>query len=84
MLISNNPNLNNSNFLGLSNKVYNIIPYLFSIILLIYVTKPNIAFKPNGQLRNFGFGFDEDSYKKTLYTMQNIIIFLTVILYVYL
>lgn len=76
--------ISNLNFLGLSNKVYNILPYLFSIIILIYVIKPNIAFKPNGQLRNFGFGFDNDSYKKSLFTMQNIIIFLTVILYVYL
>lgn len=67
----------------LSNKVYNIIPYLFSIIILLYVVKPNIAFKPNGQIRAFGFGIDKDNYKKTLFTMQNIILFLTVLLYVY-
>jgi len=67
----------------LSNKIYNIIPYLFSIIILVYLVKPNIAFKQDGQLREFGFGIDKDNYKKTLFTMQNIIIFLTVILYVY-
>ena len=66
----------------LSNKVYNIIPYLFSIIIILYMLKPNIAFKPNGQLRSFGFGNCKDNYKKTLFTMQNIIVFLTVILYV--
>ena len=67
----------------ISNKVYSIIPYLFSIIILLYLVKPNIAFIPNGQLREFGFGIDKYNYKKTLFTMLNIIIFLTVILYVY-
>lgn len=67
----------------LSSKAYNIIPYLFSIIILLYIAQPNIAFKQDGQLREFGFGIDKDNYKKTLFTMSNIIIFLTIILYVY-
>lgn len=47
--------------------------------------KPSISFKPNGQLRNYGFGYETgpDNYRKTLYTMQNIIIFITIIMYLY-
>jgi len=65
-----------------SNKVKKILPYLIGAIILFYIVKPSISFKPNNQLRNFGFGVDSDGYKKTLYTMQNIIILITILLYV--
>jgi hypothetical protein len=66
-----------------SDKVKKILPYLLGIILIFYLVKPSISFKPNGQLRNYGFGYDSDGYKKTLYTMHNLIILLSVILYIY-
>lgn len=66
-----------------SDKVKKIIPYLLGTILILYLVKPSISFKPNGQLRNYGFGYDSDGYKKTLYTMHNLIILLSVILYIY-
>jgi hypothetical protein len=67
----------------LSDKVKKILPYLLGIILIFYMIKPSISFKPSGQLREYGFGYDSDGYKKTLYTMHNIIILLTVLLYIY-
>jgi hypothetical protein len=66
-----------------SDKVKKITPYLLGAILIFYLVKPPISFKPNGQLRNYGFGYDSDGYKKTLYTMHNIIILLSVTLYIY-
>lgn len=68
----------------LSDKVKKILPYLLGTILIFYMIKPSISFKPNGQLRNYGFGYDSDGYKKTLYTMHNIIILLAVLFYIYL
>lgn len=72
-----------SNINMFSDKVKRILPYLLGGILLLYIIKPSIIFKPNGQLRNYGFGYDSDGYKKTLYTMHNIIILLVVLLYIY-
>ena len=70
------------NLLSEHNK--KVLPYLIGSIIILYICKPNIMYKPNGQLRNFGFGFDTDGYKKTLFTMQNIVIFITILLYYYL
>lgn len=66
----------------LSERTKKILPYLLGSILIVYMLKPSISFKPNGQLRNYGFGYDSDGYKKTLYTMHNIIILIAVILYI--
>lgn len=66
-----------------SDKVKRLLPYLIGAIVTLYIIKPTISFKPNGQLRNYGFGYDSDGYKKTLYTLPNLIVFLTVILYIY-
>lgn len=65
----------------LSPKVRKIIPYLVGIIIFFYIMKPSISFKPSGQLREYGFGYDVTGYKKTLYTAYNIILFMTIFLY---
>lgn len=67
----------------LSEKVKNLIPYLIGVILIIYVLKPSIFFKPNGKTRNYGLGYDDEGYKKTLYTFQFAIIIIVLILYQY-
>lgn len=59
------------------------IPYLLGIIILLYMLKPPILFKPNGKPRNYGVGYDEDGYKKTLYTFQFSIIIIIIILFLY-
>lgn len=67
----------------LSDKVKRLLPYLIGSIIILYIVRPSISFKPSGQLRNYGFGYDSDGYKKTLYTLPILIIFLTVVLYMY-
>jgi hypothetical protein len=65
----------------LSEKVKMLIPYLIGIILIIYILKPTMFFKPNGKTRLYGLGYDEEGYKKTLYTFQFCIIIIVLILY---
>jgi hypothetical protein len=48
--------------LKISNSVQNKIPYLLGIIIIIYIVKPNILFKPNGKLRDYGLGYDHEGY----------------------
>lgn len=67
----------------LSNKIKNIIPYLIAVITLLFIIKPNICFKQDNTLREYGFGYDKDGNKKTLYTTQILIIFITILLYVF-
>jgi len=57
--------------------------YLVLIIITLFFMKPSISFKPNGQLREYGVGYDSQGYRKTFYTFQILIIVLTIILTVY-
>ena len=60
------------------------IVYLISIVVLLFITKPPIVFKPNGKPRLYGFGYDDEGYKKTLYTFQFIIFIIALLVSVYL
>jgi hypothetical protein len=62
------------------NVLYTII-YLSIFIVLIFYVKPHIMFKPNGKIRDFGFGYDSEGHKKTLYNLQFIIIVLAIFTY---
>ena len=66
--------------LNLSEKVARQIPYLLGAIIILYIIKPNILFKPNGKPRVYGIGKDDEGYKKTLYTFQFSIIILALII----
>ena len=66
--------------LNLSEKVVRQIPYLLGAIIILYIIKPNILFKPNGKPRVYGIGKDDEGYKKTLYTFQFSIIILALII----
>jgi hypothetical protein len=57
-----------------------IITLIF-IIVLIYIIKPSITFLPNGKPREYGVGYDSEGYKKTFYTMQNLILLTAIIVY---
>lgn len=59
------------------------LPYLIGSIALLYILKPSILFKPNGKTRQYGVGYDEEGYKKTLYTFQLAIIVLVVFIILY-
>lgn len=65
-----------------SNKVLKIIPYLILIIILLYTSKNSIIFNSNHKLRTFGLGY-ENGHRKTLYTMTNITIIISILLYIY-
>ena len=56
------------------------IVYVIGTILLLYILKPILLFKPNGKPRLYGLGYDEEGYKKTLYTFQFIIIIIVLVI----
>jgi hypothetical protein len=58
-----------------------VLLVIFSI-LAYYLLKPSITFKPSGRPREYGFGIDSEGYKKTVYTMQNIIILIVILLWI--
>ena len=50
---------------------------LVGFIIIFYIIKPSITFKPDGKLREFGVGYSKDGYRKTFLTLFNIIMLLT-------
>lgn len=56
------------------------IIYVIGTILLLYISKPILLFKPNGKPRLYGLGYDDEGYKKTLYTFQFIIVIVVLII----
>ena len=50
---------------------------LVGFIIIFYLIKPSITFKPDGKLREFGVGYSKDGYRKTFLTLFNIIMLLT-------
>jgi hypothetical protein len=67
--------------LQISEEIQKKIIYLFCIIIIIYIVKPTILFKPNGKPRIYGIGYDNEGYKKTLYTFQFAIIILALFIH---
>ena len=67
----------------LSEQSQRRIPYLLGIIVILYTVKPSIIFKPNGKPRVYGVGYDEEGYKKTLYTFQFVVIIIVLLLMVF-
>lgn len=65
----------------LSDNLKKKILIIVFILLVFFHIKPSISFKPNGKPRLYGFGKDLEGYKKTIYTIPNIIVFLVVLIY---
>lgn len=65
----------------LSSNIKRQMPFLVVGILIIYITKPSLFFKLNGKPRLYGFGYDDEGYKKTLYTFQFVILIMALIIY---
>lgn len=59
------------------------LPYLIGIIAVLYMLRPTLLFKPNGKPRLYGIGYDDEGYKKTLYTFQFSIIIIVIFLILY-
>jgi len=66
----------------LSEKIKHRIPLLLAAIIIIYIIKPSMLFKPNGKPRLYGIGYDDEGYKRTLYTMQFAIIVIVSLMYI--
>jgi hypothetical protein len=67
----------------LTEKAKQRIPFLLGAIILMYIVKPSILFKPNGKPRIYGIGYDDEGYKKTLYNMQFAILIIVVLIYIF-
>lgn len=57
--------------------------YIVSFILIMCQWKPSMLFKPNGKPRTYGIGYDEEGYKKTLYSIHLVIIIVVALLLKY-
>lgn len=66
-----------------SKTVRKQIPILILLILAVYMLKPAFVFKPNGKIREYGFGYDSEGYKKTLYTFPFIIMIVAIVIGIY-
>uniref|UniRef100_A0A6C0DZL8 Uncharacterized protein n=1 Tax=viral metagenome TaxID=1070528 RepID=A0A6C0DZL8_9ZZZZ len=58
---------------------YKIFYFLF-ILVLIYAFKPLLFFTPDGSQRQYGMGFDDKGYKKTLYSINHAIVIIVFML----
>jgi len=63
-----------------SKTVQKQIPILLLLIFAVYMLKPALVFKPNGKIREYGFGYDSEGYKKTLYTFPFIIMIAAIVI----
>jgi hypothetical protein len=63
-----------------SKDIYTKIIYIILITILLYIYKPQIFFKPNGETREYGLGYDNYGYTKTLYTFQFSIFIIAILL----
>jgi hypothetical protein len=62
---------------ALSDKLQSKLVTLISFIVVYYLVKPSITFKPDGTSREFGVGYSKDGYRKTFLTLLNLIILLS-------
>lgn len=65
----------------INEKIKFILLTIIIFIISIYSIKPNIFFKPNKKLREYGLGYDNEGYKKTLYNLQFMLVVLIIVLY---
>lgn len=56
------------------------IIYISIFVLSLWTIKPFLLFKPNGKPRQYGLGYDEEGYKKTLFTVHVVVIVFVVLL----
>jgi len=66
--------------MNISSDTMRRIQYIICLVVVLYVMKPTLFFKPNGKPRQYGIGVDDEGYKKTLYTFQFAILILAVML----
>ncbi len=69
--------------MNISVDVQNKIPYIIGTVIILYILKPNAIFKPNGTHREYGFGYDRDGYKRSIYSMHFVILLIVIFVYVF-
>lgn len=65
----------------ISDRLMQSIMYFLVAMLLLFYFKPGFLFKPNGKPREHGFGMDSQGYKKTLFSLQTIVIGLCFVIF---
>lgn len=60
-------------------ELLHLILYTIIFIGFLFTLKPNVLFKPNGNLRSYGVGYDIDGYKKSMFNIHLIIIIFIII-----
>lgn len=60
------------------------IIFLILSVVLIHLLKPNLIYKPNGMLRDYGVGYDKHGFKKTFFTLPIIIVLIVIFVNEYL
>lgn len=63
-----------------SNIIQKRVLYLVGFIFVMFMLKPRFFYKPNGKPREYGLGYDHEGYKKTLYSVQFIILVVAIFL----
>lgn len=62
-------------------RLQDVLPAFLLGVLSLFYFKPQVSFKPNGKPREYGFGLDQEGYKKTLFTVQFLIVVYCFILF---
>lgn len=63
----------------LSDRAKNAIPIFIILILIIYSVKPKMMFSPDGKPKSNGVGRNSDGTKKTVFSMNNLVILIAFI-----
>lgn len=64
----------------MNSKTIQHVIYIAILVLALWTFKPFLLFKPNGKPRLYGVGYDEEGYKKTLFTVHVVVIVFVVLL----
>lgn len=57
------------------------ITYVICLVVIVYLIKPSMAFKPNGQHREYGVGTDSTGYKRSIYTMPMFVVVIVILVH---
>jgi hypothetical protein len=67
----------------ISENIKQKIPILICLIVVVFIFKPKFIFKPDGEPRQYGFGYDDTGFKRTLYTPQLVVLILALIVWLF-
>lgn len=65
------------------SSIQNQLTVTIFLVVLLFIIKPSIVFKPNDSIREYGVGVDDQGYKKTLFSVHFIIIIMAALVYLF-